>query len=89
MNLINKCRAGDHSLRVIHQYSGIGFDCDEEIFIRWCNVCGAIVKDIEVDNRLYPGKILKMQFPEALICIPCSPKDQEEIRNYKNEKQLK
>lgn len=34
--------------------------------VRWCETCGAIVVDKEVDGRLYPGNIQAMMFPKNL-----------------------
>ena len=35
--------------------------------VRWCSDCGAIVIDVEIDNRIYPGKWMKMKFPKGEI----------------------
>ena len=32
--------------------------------VRWCNRCGAVVIDIDYDNRTSPGAVMKMRFPE-------------------------
>jgi hypothetical protein len=36
----------------------------EETKIKWCEVCGSIVGDIDSDNRTYPGAVFKIQAPE-------------------------
>jgi hypothetical protein len=36
--------------------------------IRWCPECGAIVIDIDSDNRTFPGRIMKMKFPKISKC---------------------
>jgi len=41
--------------------------------VRWCKVCGAVVVDIDVDNRTQPGAVMKMKFPEFLKEITCRP----------------
>jgi hypothetical protein len=56
--LINKqCLKGLHPLKVIYTDSD-GF---ADIVIRWCPECGAIVIDNDVDNRIYPGKVMPMK----------------------------
>ena len=30
---------------------------------RWCEDCGAIVVDLDYDNRTLPGKYMEMRFP--------------------------
>lgn len=37
----------------------------EQDVIRWCEICGAIVIDTDVDNRCYPGAVMKMKFPKS------------------------
>lgn len=32
--------------------------------VRWCRDCGAVVVDIDYDNRTSPGQIMKIQFPK-------------------------
>jgi len=32
--------------------------------LRWCYKCGAVVVDIDHDNRTSPGAVMKMKFPE-------------------------
>lgn len=58
-----ECKNGKHHLIVI--YSSL-YDCIGEVYavIRWCKNCGAVVVDTEVDNRISPGKIMEMRFPE-------------------------
>lgn len=37
---------------------------DEEDVVRWCRKCGAIVVDVDVDNRTSPGAIMPMRVPQ-------------------------
>ena len=60
MNL-DKCKKGNHPLIEI---SSILLGYDEEKIVRWCPNCGAIVIDLEVDNRLFPGHYMKMKIPK-------------------------
>lgn len=60
MNL-DKCKKGNHPLIEI---SSILLGYGEEKIVRWCPKCGAIVVDLEVDGRLYPGYYKKMVIPE-------------------------
>lgn len=36
----------------------------EEV-VRWCRICGAVVVDLDMDNRTHPGYYLKMRFPDT------------------------
>lgn len=58
--MYTKCSEGQHPLREIARTSD-GFT---DKVIRWCPVCGAIVIDMEVDGRVYPGRYQKMQLPK-------------------------
>lgn len=60
MNL-DKCRKGKHPLIEITR---ISLAYDEEKVVRWCPQCGAIVVDLEVDRRLFPGEYIKMKIPK-------------------------
>lgn len=33
--------------------------------VRWCQDCGAVVVDTDVDGRTLPGAFMKMQFPST------------------------
>lgn len=37
----------------------------ERTVVRWCQHCGAIVVDVDVDGRTAPGMAMKMRFPTA------------------------
>jgi hypothetical protein len=53
------CRPGDHELDVILR-SG---PASEEHVARWCKLCGAVVVDLDFDNRTKPGAVMKMRVP--------------------------
>lgn len=57
------CKQGNHNLITI-------FSCgnyDEENVVRWCPTCGAVVVDKEIDGRVFPGTIRKLQAPQLAI----------------------
>jgi len=37
---------------------------DSDEIVKWCPICGAVVIDQEVDNRVYSGRIMQMRFPK-------------------------
>lgn len=51
-----------HKLRTIY-YNQV--NVVETNVVRWCVKCGSIVVDIDVDNRTYPGRIMKMISPNG------------------------
>lgn len=58
------CSGGKHNLiDILTRYEGYG----EESVVRWCQECGAIVVDTDVDNRTSPGNRMKMKFPELML----------------------
>ena len=55
------CEKGLHPLKVIHvQNKGY----DTELVVRWCPKCGAIVVDMDYDNRTKPGYYQELSYPE-------------------------
>ena len=56
------CKNNDHELIEISNNYHNAFD--EEV-VRWCKKCGAIVVDLDYDNRIYPGFYMKMKFPKG------------------------
>ncbi len=61
------CQRGNHRLVVVASYFGdniSGPSGADVTKIRWCEVCGAVVGDIDVDNREQPGAVFKMKIPE-------------------------
>jgi hypothetical protein len=55
---INDCIKGDHSLQDITSSTNLSDDVVQ--VVRWCNICGSIVVDEELDERVYPGKAMPM-----------------------------
>ncbi len=60
MKLSERCRAGQHPLRTIYS---IGSSYETEDVVRWCPDCGAVVVDKDVDSRVNPGYLRKMELP--------------------------
>lgn len=54
------CR-GKHSL--IEIYSE-GSDMERSV-VRWCEKCGAVAVDIDVDTRTSPGAFMAMKLPQT------------------------
>jgi hypothetical protein len=59
-----KCRNGKHELVDILSNS---YSYGTHEVVRWCEECGAIVVDREVDGRVQPGNIMKMRIPNYLL----------------------
>ena len=61
VNKYQKCKEGLHPLKEILRtdYDGLA-----DKVVRWCPNCGAIVVDLDCDNRVYPGRVMKMKLPE-------------------------
>jgi len=59
MSCFNKKNQHVGILQTIKRFYGV----DTESVVRWCPKCGAIVIDLETDNRLM-GSVVKMKFPE-------------------------
>jgi len=59
------CKDNEHDLQVITRIHP-SWD-DSEKVVRWCAQCGAIVGDLEIDNRTRPGAWGKMRFPASAL----------------------
>ena len=58
------CTGGNHDLREI--MTKPCYDApDAEYVVRWCAECGAIVIDVDVDERTAPGRCMKMCLPKC------------------------
>ena len=57
--LIIGCKKGNHNLEKIAEY---GSDMESKV-VRWCPICGSVVVDVDYDNRLKPGGVMKMRSP--------------------------
>lgn len=55
-----KCDGTLHELETIRSFPTM---YDSEAVVRWCRTCGAVVIDMDQDNRTYPGYYSKMRFP--------------------------
>ena len=58
--MYKKCKEGLHQLVEVYRADN-GF---EDEVVRWCPSCGAIVVDVDVDNRVYAGCVMKMRLPK-------------------------
>jgi len=59
------CNGQTHNLVVI--YSVATNDApDSEVVVRWCSDCGAVVADLDVDNRTVPGRVVSMKLPRMM-----------------------
>jgi len=52
---------GQHDLVEIFRSHG---PYDEDRVVRWCQECGAVVVDVEIDGRTAPGCSMLMRFPK-------------------------
>jgi len=68
INGLLECKKGDHKLAVINRYD-VGYGAEH--VARWCKVCGSVVVDIDVDNRIRhrPGGAMKMSSPTITRAI--------------------
>ena len=57
--MINKCNDSNHNLEVIY-CEDLPFD--NQYVVRWCSNCGAVVIDLDNNNRTYPGVFMRMKF---------------------------
>lgn len=57
------CDGKNHSFKII--YSRTFSSYDEFAIVRWCKDCGAVVVDIDMDGRTFPGAIRGIEFPNV------------------------
>lgn len=61
---MSSCTGGKHSL--IEIFRNANYDApDAKTVVRWCQVCGSIVIDVDVDGRTHPGRVMPMRFPKT------------------------
>ena len=60
----DKCNVGNHDLLTIYT-SRHRWDESYEV-VKWCRLCGAVAIDLEYDNRVKPGEVMKMKFPKEI-----------------------
>jgi len=65
--MLDKCKKGEHRLETIFKSPGGPFGTLN--VVRWCNICGSIVVDVDVDGRTAPGQTMKMKSP-AIAKVP-------------------
>ena len=55
-----KCMAGNHRLKkILCRNEGY----DSQYVVRWCEVCGSIVVDVDYDGRTNAGAVMRMKGP--------------------------
>lgn len=54
-----KCKKGKHSFQKIFES---GSDMESTV-VRWCEVCGSVVVDIDFDERTKPGAVMGILSP--------------------------
>lgn len=62
---ISFCLRGQHNLIPVYSH---GTE-DEEVVVRWCPDCGAVVVDKDIDGRTMPGKVRALQAPKLAIAV--------------------
>ena len=69
------CLVGNHKLIALFAHTSDGM---ETTVVRWCEICGSVVVDLDCDGRILPGKLMKMRSPEIAKVkdsrAPCDPK---------------
>lgn len=61
-----ECFAGNMHVGRLTEVYRVSLNDQEDEVVKWCPVCGAVVVDLEVDGRAYPGRIGKMRFAKLL-----------------------
>lgn len=59
----NSCNIGHELIEIFD--SPCNDAPDAKYVVRWCKICGAVVIDVDVDNRTSPGAFMKMKFPTS------------------------
>lgn len=57
--LANSCKQGKHKLIEVFRDNQLMYSH----VVRWCEDCGAVVGDVESDERINAGGLFKMKFP--------------------------
>lgn len=57
---LEDCREGNHKLVDIYVD---GYEDAPGYTVRWCEVCGSVVIDVDYDNRTFAGRCMKMRAP--------------------------
>ena len=64
-NIVKEFRDGCHANPGSHPWESIyrtGGAFDTHV-VRWCPLCGSVVIDVETDNRVQPGRVMKIRSP--------------------------
>lgn len=62
---ITFCLKGQHNLIPVYSHG----TADEEVVVRWCPDCGAVVVDKDIDGKTFAGKIRRLQAPKLAIAV--------------------
>ncbi len=62
---VSICKPGKHLLVKIYETAEDG--CGSSHVVRWCEICGSIAVDVDVDGRTNAGQIMKMRRPQVLL----------------------
>ena len=62
---ISFCLKGQHNLIPVYSHG----TADEEVVVRWCPDCGAVVVDKDIDGKTFAGKIRRLQAPKLAIAV--------------------
>lgn len=62
---ITFCLKGQHNLIPVYSHG----TADEEVVVRWCPDCGAVVVDKDIDGKTFAGKIRRLQAPKIAIAV--------------------
>ncbi len=61
-----ECKTGEHCLAEIFS-AGSEDECQT---VRWCEVCGSVVVDVDYIGRSNPGQVMKMRSPLIRNLVP-------------------
>lgn len=59
--MLEECYKGNHKFKVIYYHNS---SYGEEPTVRWCQVCGSVKIDIDMDNRIFSERIMKINSPK-------------------------
>ena len=66
MSDLIECFSGGKHTGGLIEIHRVSLNDQEDEVVKWCPICGAVVVDLEVDGRAYPGRIRMMRFTKLL-----------------------
>lgn len=63
------CDGKNHDLIAVFNQNTPREGPGTELVVRWCQICGAVVVDLDYDGRTQPGFYMKMRFPAVLKLV--------------------